>query len=43
MMIARGVMEGGTINVSFNNGEFGFDVRKREAKNKTIRKRAGVA
>lgn len=45
LMVARGVMEGGRIAVDMKSGtdELAFDVRKREARSRSARARAGAA
>lgn len=40
MMISRGVLEGGTINVDYKNGEFVLDVLKHAPRVRSVRKRA---
>ncbi len=42
MMISRGVLEGGTINVDYKNGEFVLDVLKHAPRVRSVRKRAGA-
>jgi ATP-dependent Clp protease ATP-binding subunit ClpB len=37
MMVARGVLEGGSVSVDFVGGEFRFDVRKGPARERSIR------
>jgi ATP-dependent Clp protease ATP-binding subunit ClpB len=41
-MVARGVLEGGSVSVDFKNGEFVFDVRKGPERTRTTKTRAGV-
>jgi len=43
MMIAQGVMEGGSIVVGFKDGEFTFDVQKRAPRERSVRRRAATA
>ena len=42
MMVARGVMEGGSVTVDIKDGEFTFDVRKGPERTRTARARAAV-
>ncbi|MBI5004374.1 AAA family ATPase [Candidatus Kaiserbacteria bacterium] len=42
MMIARGVMEGGSVSVDFKNEAFTFDVRKGPERVRSVRSRAKV-
>ncbi len=42
MMVARGVMEGGSVSVDVKEGEFTFDVRKGPERNRSARGRATV-
>lgn len=42
MMISRGVLEGGTINVDYKNGEFVLDVLKHAPRVRSVRKRAAA-
>lgn len=40
LMVARGVLEGGSVAVDFKDGEFTFDVRKGPERNRSARARA---
>ncbi|MCE9541505.1 AAA family ATPase [Candidatus Kaiserbacteria bacterium] len=42
MMVARGVMEGGSVSVDVKDGEFTFDVRKGPERERSVRSRAKV-
>ncbi|MBI2612588.1 AAA family ATPase [Candidatus Kaiserbacteria bacterium] len=42
MMVARGVMEGGSVSVDIKDGEFTFDVRKGPVRSHSARARAAV-
>lgn len=42
MMVARGVLEGGSVSVDFKDGEFAFDVRKGPERSRSARSRAKV-
>ncbi len=42
MMVARGVLEGGSVNVDVKNGEFTFDVKKSATRERSARARAKV-
>ena len=42
MMISRGVLEGGAVNVDFKEGHYTFDVRKGPERNRSVRARARV-
>lgn len=42
MMVARGVMEGGSVKIDIKDGEFTFDVRKGPERERSVRSRAAA-
>jgi ATP-dependent Clp protease ATP-binding subunit ClpB len=42
VMVARGVLDGGSVSVDYKNGEFTFDVRKGPERNRGVRARAAA-